>query len=256
MTFTLIGTGNMAHFLALRCKGLGWQCKGVWGRDKAKVCSLAAFLETEIIASLSEITDDCDYCILAVTDSAIAEIAAQLSLVNTIVVHTAGSQSLAILPQENKAVVWPVYSIAQANLPMKNDFPVVYETSHEMSAQKAKELAMVMSSNVVAATWQQRQWMHLIATFGNNFTNHIMAICEQLAHEQDLSFDLFKPILEQTFERVKETNPVNAQTGAAKRNDENTMRTHFELLKYHPVWQALYEKFSASIKDMYSSKGK
>jgi predicted short-subunit dehydrogenase-like oxidoreductase (DUF2520 family) len=228
----------------------------VWGRNVEKTAALASILQTTAFEQFNAIPDDYDCCIIAVTDNAIASIAQQLSFQKTTVVHTAGSQSLSILPQTNKAVVWPIYSITQTQISAVKDVPIVVEASNETSREKITSLAKSLSTKVLYADEQQRQWMHLIATFGNNFCNHILAICEHLAKEQNLSFEVFKPILKQTFERILANSPTVLQTGAAKRNDQVTMQHHLKLLQAHPQWQAVYENISASIKDMYSTKGK
>lgn len=256
MTYTLIGTGNMAYFLATCLHEAGFQCKGVWGRNKDEAKKLAQQINTNTFISLNEISDEQDACIIAVSDNAIEEISAQLHLENTVVIHTAGSVSLDALKQKNKAVLWSVYSILKNDLPKKKNIPLVCEAGSPLSEEIVLKIARAISGKVSTATYPQRQWMHLIAALTNNFTNHIVAICEVLSKEQEIDFDLFQPILQQTFERIQTGSAGSFQTGAAKRNDEATMQKHLSLLSAHPHWQQVYKILSASIKDLYSCKNK
>lgn len=246
----------MAYFLATRLHQAGFVCKGIWGRNEKEAKKLAQILHTDIFRSLSEISDEEGMCLIAVSDAAIKEVSAQLQLKNTVVIHTAGSVSTDVLKQKNKAVLWPVYSILKNDLPQERNIPIICEANNPHAKKTVLSIAHAISEKVVTANYEQRQWMHLIASFLNNFTNHLMAIGEVLCKEQHIDFGLFRPILEQTFERIENNSPIKLQTGAAKRNDINTMQKHLSLLAGYPQWQEVYQILSTSIKDLYSHKDK
>lgn len=256
MNYTLIGTGNMAHFLVNKFQENGYTCKGIFGRNKQVANSLATIIQTTIFDKLSDIPDVYDACIIAVADNAIQGISQNLNLKKTVVIHTAGSVSLNVITQANRAVLWTIFSIIKNDLPEQENIPVVCDSNNENSRQVVLKLANAISTNIEEAAFEKRQYMHLIAAIGNNFTNHLLSICEQLCKEKNISFDLFRPIIQQTFNRLATVTPYNAQTGAAKRGDEATIQKHLSLLQSHPLWQQVYEKFSASIKDMYNPTGK
>lgn len=256
MTYTLIGTGNMAYFLATRLQQAGWLCKGVWGRTPTEAEKLARQINTRVLASLNDISDEQDVCLIAVADHAIEEISAQLILQNTTVIHTAGAVALSAIKQENKAVLWPVYSILKNNLPQEKNIPLIGEASNPFAEEKLRKIAQVISTHLTIATHAQRQWMHLIAAFTNNFPNHLIAISEILCREQQIDPKIFHPILQQTFDRLQTGNAYSLQTGAARRKDETTLQKHVSLLTAYPLWQELYKMLSASIKDLYSDKDK
>ncbi|HRO42860.1 MAG TPA: DUF2520 domain-containing protein [Flavipsychrobacter sp.] len=252
MTYTLIGTGNMAWFLSKRLYEKGAKCTGVYGRNTEAATQLADSVHTNIVASLHQIPET-DFCIIAVTDRSISEISTQLHLKETVVVHTAGSIPLDVLVQTHKAVIWPVYSINKNNLPTHRNIPMVYEHSSEKAKQTVTQLAYTVSDMVQEVNWQQRQWLHLCAVIGNNFTNHLMTLCEKIAQSQNLPFSLIRPILQQTFETVTTIEPSLLQTGPAIRNDKETMQKHLHLLQQQTVLQELYRSLSASIEDLYKT---
>ena len=253
MNYTLIGTGNMAYFLAHRLQEMGFECKGVFGRDRSEATEIATVAKSKIFDSIEEV-EESDCCIIAVSDHAIAEVSNQLKLKRSVVIHTAGSVSLNAILQENKAVLWPIYSIIKTNLPIHKDFPIVCDFNNEIAKNMVMNVASALSDNVSQADDEKRKWMHLIAAMGNNFINHIMTIIENLCKENNISFDIFKPILQQTFHNIEANSPYELQSGAAKRNDEKTMKNHVALLSVNPYWENIYKVLSASIEDMYNKK--
>jgi predicted short-subunit dehydrogenase-like oxidoreductase (DUF2520 family) len=251
MTYTLIGTGNMAWFLATALKEAGYECMGVWGRTESSAAALAQMLGCAVIADLGSIKDEYDCCILAVTDHIIGEKAAELNLVKTPVVHTAGAVSLDVIPAPNRAVLWLIYSILKNDVPGHRNIPALVEANTPEARKAAARIARVISDMVHEVTGEQRQWLHLSAVMGNNFTNHLMTIVEQICKEQGVSFTLMLPILHQTFSRTVLMSPRDSQTGPARRGDDDTIARQTAMLENHPEFQKIYAAISASIEAMY-----
>jgi predicted short-subunit dehydrogenase-like oxidoreductase (DUF2520 family) len=250
MQFTIIGTGNMAWLLGTRLTQAGHTCMGVYGRNQEAASALAGTIGAPVLSSL-QVPDVYDACIIAVADHAIGAIATALSLQATTVIHTAGAVPLAVLPQVNKAVLWPVYSILKNDLPLHREIPVAVEAATEKALHLAQMIAASFSDHCFDADSTQRSWLHLTAVFSNNFVNHLMAIAAQICAEQDLPFSVIRPILQQTFERTATQSPRDVQTGPARRGDATTMNKHVSLLQEHPAWQAVYAAISASVENMY-----
>jgi hypothetical protein len=66
--------------------------------------------------------------------------------------------------------------------------------------------------------------------------------------QHQLSFDLLKPLITETAQKIQFAKPVDVQTGPAVRDDRETMKRHLELLNGSPELQQLYETLSDSIK--------
>lgn len=250
MQFAIIGTGNMAWLLGTKLTQAGHTCTGIYGRNARAAAELAQAVHAEVLHTV-HIPATCDACILAVSDHAVAGLAAQLSLSETVLVHTAGALPTDILPATHKAVLWPVFSIIKSDLPHHRNIPVAIEGNTDKASNIVKEIAGSFSDNCFTANSVQRSWLHLSAVFSNNFVNHLMAIAEQVCAEQSLSFSIMLPILQQTFERIATQSPGQVQTGPAKRGDTETMQKHLSLLASHPAWQAVYAAISASVENMY-----
>src|SRR5438105_1373649 len=126
MTFSIIGTGNIAWFLGSRLAAAKHTCTGVYGRDVRAARELADALLCDNAGSIPEVTDGlADVCFIAVSDTAIAGIAEGLSLKQTVLVHTAGAVSLDVIrpAASDAAVLWPVYSITKSDPPTHRDIP-------------------------------------------------------------------------------------------------------------------------------------
>jgi predicted short-subunit dehydrogenase-like oxidoreductase (DUF2520 family) len=254
MTFTIIGTGNMAWFLAKRLTAAGHQCVGVYGRNPQEAELLASSITVNPFKSLNDITDgQADMCFLTLSDYSIQSIAMRLFLESTVVVHTAGSVDMKVLAPASKdhAVLWPVYSIQKHNISMSREIPCAWEASSPKAKRFILSIAHGITDVLFEASGEQRRWLHMTAVISNNFINHLMAICEQICAAQNLPFSTLHPIIEQTFENIKHQSPYNAQTGPAKRGDKPTVDKHIAQLQSHPEWQQVYKVLSASIEHMY-----
>lgn len=248
----------MAWFLAQKLTAAGHSCTGVWGRNPAHAEELATDLRIKPYEYLSEIKDgEMDICFLALSDVAIETIAKKLSFETTVLVHTAGSVPINVLTQSARdcAVLWPVYSILKHNLPRHREVPCAWEGTTDKAKRYIQSIAHGLTDVLFEARGDQRKWMHLSAVIGNNFINHLMAICEQICREQQLPFAVVQPIIKQTFERIADHNPVELQTGPAKRHDTITIGGQTDLLRHHPDWQAVYKSITQSIENMYKNKG-
>ncbi|MBL7713026.1 MAG: DUF2520 domain-containing protein [Chitinophagaceae bacterium] len=254
LSFSIVGTGNMAWFLAERLSAAGHHFEGIYGRNLLAAQEIAAQYPTLIYTSLAEIPDrEHHICLLAVKDDALPAIAAQLRFQETSLVHTAGSVSIAVLAPSAKhyGVIWPVYSITRSRHFLRQDVPLVTESND--GSTLIGTLAGSISGLSGAMGEAQRFQLHLSAVFANNFTNHLIAVSEQLCAGQHIAFDYLKPLIEQTFERLQHQSPQNLQTGPAIRGDEATQQKHRDLLKDQPELAAVYQSLSISIRKMYEN---
>ena len=91
-----------------------------------------------------------------------------------------------------------------------------------------------------------RERLHVAGVFANNFTNHMYAIAADILRDTHIPFQVLLPLIDQTAEKVHHLPPREAQTGPAKRKDEQVMRHHLSLLKTEEQ-QQLYRLVSKMI---------
>lgn len=257
MTFTIIGTGNMAWFIGNKLVAARHLCKGVFGRNEMAVLRLAEALLCGKYGSILEAKEiEADVCFIAISDDAIAEVASKLSFKNTVLVHTAGAIPLSVLKSAapDTAVLWPVYSVSGLNPPSHRNIPIAWEASTAKAEKYMLSLAHAITDTLFEAKYEQRKWLHISAVISNNFTNHLMAICERICNENKIPFSALEPIIAQTFARFKQISPTTAQTGPAIRGDIQTISEQTQLLSGHPEWQKIYSAITESIQAMYPPK--
>jgi predicted short-subunit dehydrogenase-like oxidoreductase (DUF2520 family) len=256
MTYSIIGTGNMAWFLVKRLKTAGHQCDGIWGRNSETMKALAREMNVNPYKNVSAIADgEVDICFVTVPDHEIANAVQKLSFEKTVLAHTAGSMDLDVLNEHAKdyAVLWPVYSISKNSIPDHRNIPTAWEASSAKAKRYISTMGHSITDNLFEADAEKRKWLHLSAVVGNNFINHMMAICEQICAEQQLPPEAIQPIITQTFQRMNGHKAADLQTGPAVRGDKEVMERQVELLRHHPEWQELYKAISASIEKMYAA---
>ncbi len=106
---------------------------------------------------------------------------------------------------------------------------------------------ITITQNVYRINSAERKTLHLAAVFACNFPNYLYYLSQQLLAEHQLSFDLLRPLILETAEKVQDHLPGDVQTGPAVRNDEKTMTTHLQQLAEKPELQALYKLLSQGI---------
>jgi hypothetical protein len=68
-----------------------------------------------------------------------------------------------------------------------------------------------------------------------------------------LPFELLKPIIKETFEKLEILSPKNAQTGPAIRRDKKTINKHLKLIE-SPDLKSIYKVFTLAIQKKKNEK--
>ncbi len=254
MNFFLLGTGRVAHFIAGRSVAAGWNCAGVWGRNKEAANALAASLKAPVVESMGQVSGGADAILVALSDNAISQTAQALPLQKATLVHFSGTLPLeALLPHPNRAVCWPVYSIASGIAPSVK-IPFAGEAASPVAEKLLQQFAGELCGSLTLMNAKQRAQLHLSAVLANNFINHLLVLSGTLAAEAGLSFELLQPLIAQTLERAAGGPENLLQTGPAVRGDTETEAAHLQLLTAHPGWKRVYEALSHSIKQLYKQR--
>lgn len=254
---SFIGAGNVASSLCAGLAAAGHRILSVASKAGDSAAELSAVTGAQHRRDLS-VPDSCDILFLAVTDSAIEEVAARVDIPSrTLVVHTAGSVSMAALGRtRNAGVFYPLQTFTKGFSPDLGKVPFFIEATDSRSLEKLRELG----ESVGAGSWecdsQQRSRLHVAAVFTNNFSNFMMTSGELIAAEAGFDPSLLKPLAEETMRKVLRMGPVMAQTGPAKRDDVGTVKSHIDLLSFSPQHQELYRLISSMISGYYKKGSK
>jgi predicted short-subunit dehydrogenase-like oxidoreductase (DUF2520 family) len=252
MRVTLIGSGNMATYLGKQFMQNGHTIAQVFSRQLLHASQLAQLLQAEPINSFGLIHQEADLYIIAVKDAAIADIANAISLPQKLVLHTSGAVSKNILNTISNCygVYWPLKMIRK-NTEISTDLTAVMDGNNTDALQQIKQIFTPFSAMLITADDAMRAKMHLLASFTANFSNHLYKLAADFCAAEQIPFNSFYPIIQETAIAIQTKEPSLLQAGAAFRADASTMHQHLELLQNHPSMQELYKAISNSILSTY-----
>jgi len=195
-----------------------------------------------------------DIYLLTVPDDQIRELSAKLPFSNRLIAHTSGSVALDELDFNNRrAVFYPLQSFNREAAVNMAEVPVCIETEDQKDLGLLRELANFVSEKVVVMGSQKRLQLHLAAVIVNNFTNHLFHIARERLQEQDIDFELLKPLINKTVDKLGRLTPAQAQTGPARRGDRSTINKHLELIS-NSDHRAMYKTMTDLIQKAHGKK--
>jgi len=246
MKITILGNGKMANMLVQKLVSKPVSIE-MWGRDTQKIQSLYGSLPVHIIGDIERVGLESDLIILAVSDSAIANVAEKLGHKGCLVIHTSGATNIDILYNfKNRGVWWPPASV-QMIADEISDFPACVEANTiENKAQIISFSNLVGINHIFECDSLKRLQMHTAAVFANNFTTYIMLRLREYCEIHSIPIDIYKPMLKQAIGTFIENNPNNL-TGPASRGDKITLKKHIKTLESEPEMKNMYEFLTESI---------
>jgi predicted short-subunit dehydrogenase-like oxidoreductase (DUF2520 family) len=243
----LIGSGNVAqHLIQAFAKSKEIEVIQVFSRRK----------ETSIpLLDSSKITNDfndlaeADLYIIAVSDDAISKVSSELPFKNRLVVHTSGSVPIESLDNKNRrGIFYPLQTFTKNKAVDFSQIPICLESETETDFELLEKVAQSISNNAFKSNEKQRKALHISAVFVNNFVNEMYRIGNEICEENKVPFEILKPLILETVNKVMTLSPAAAQTGPAKRNDTQTIEAHLDFLS-NENHAKIYEILTQSIQN-------
>jgi len=250
MQITIIGSGNIATHFARFFYDHGLHITQVYSRTMAHAHVLAEMVSAQAVDKLSELDTEVDLILLAVSDDSIADVAAQLPhSTRAIVVHTSGATPLDVLSAFGRyGVIYPPQSINNHVMVDLSKIPFAIEGSSTEVEGILLEMMGKMAPGAFSCTSKQRLALHLASVFANNFSNALYQIAFDILQRENLDFNLIKPLILETAQKVQTHIPKQVQTGPAIRNDFKTINTHLQFLSNTPEWAEIYQQLTDFIR--------
>lgn len=204
------------------------------------------------------VPDNCDILILAVTDTAVMEIASSAGIPrHTLIVHTAGSVPLSALGRKSNAgVLYPLQTFTKGFPPDLGKVPFFIEATDSHSLEMLRDIGISIGAGAWDCDSLQRRHLHVAAVFTNNFANFMMTTGESIASAAGFDPALLHPLMEETMRKALRNGPASAQTGPAVRHDHGTIKSHIELLSFSPEYQKLYRLVTTMIAGHYKKNSR
>ena len=230
ITVSIIGSGNVAfHLISVLKKASEIKLVQVCARDRKNIQNL---IDTSQIVSKVEELKTVDVCIIAVSDAAISKVSKSIPFDNMIVAHTSGSIAMNDLSANNRrAVFYPLQTFSLHQKVEYSKIPICLESENSDDYEVIEKIASSISTVIYSINSKQRKALHVSAVFVNNFVNELYEVGNEICRENNISFDILKPLIEETALKVQTLTPREAQTGPAKRKDQQTILTHLDFLK-------------------------
>ena len=231
MNIVIIGKGNVATNLDYAFRKKGIACQMVSSRE-----------------GLDQLPQANVY-IYAVKDEALASVVAQVQgRERSLHLHTSGTMPITVFGEDkpHAGIFYPFQTFSKARL--IEDFstvPVFFEARGIDDISAVYSLALTITSHVYEATQHDRERLHVAGVFTNNFTNLMYTMAAELLQNTHIPFKALLPLIDETAAKVHMLAPRDAQTGPARRGDENVMNHHLSLLTEEQ--QAIYRLLSDAI---------
>lgn len=232
MNIIIIGKGNVATNLHYAFTKKGVACQMVSSRE-----------------GLDEVPQANVY-IYAVKDEALAEVVAQVKdKEKALHLHTSGTMPITVFGEDkpHAGIFYPFQTFSKARV--IEDFstvPVFFEARGIDDISAVYSLALTITSHVYEASQHDRERLHVAGVYACNFTNLMYTMAAELLKNTHIPFSALLPLIDETAAKIHALAPADAQTGPARRNDENVMHHHLALL--NDEQRVVYSMLSEAIK--------
>ena len=227
--------------------------------DASQVKLVQWYSRSKIHDQEIEVTNDikmlknAEIYILCVNDDSISDLSNQLIFNNKLVVHTSGSTTYESINRKNRrGVFYPLQSFSKTRKLNYSKIPICIEAENDLDLNILIDLCNKIGCGFHKINFEQRKNLHLAAIITNNFTNYLFSLSKEILSDQNLNFDILKPLINETVDKIHKLDPYESQTGPARRNDQNIIDMHIKMLK-DPEHQNLYKLISQMIKRKYDN---
>ena len=251
---TFIGSGNVATILSMELQKNGYNILEIWSKKQKSAKILADKLSCSYSVDLKNLKNP-DLFIVAVKDENIKDTIKLIQNKEIPIVHTSGSVGLDVFSNKNNfGVFYPLQTFSKEVSLNFNNLPICIEANNELIQKNLIKIGNSISSNIHLINSKQREKIHIAAVISCNFTNHMLTISESLMKENELKFDLLKPLIRETLEKALANSPNKVQTGPAIRKDLEIVQKHINLLSYDDKLKKIYSLISRHITSFKSSE--
>ncbi|OCA71826.1 NADP oxidoreductase [Chryseobacterium contaminans] len=248
MQIVIIGSGNVAYHMAKAFSLKGIFLAQIFGRNEKELSKISEELN---IPYSAEHLEDADLYIICVSDNSVGEVSKLITKQDCLVAHTSGSLPKETLSGEyRKASFYPLQTFSKSKELEYEKIPFFIEAENEKDTKILFDLASRISKNVMESTHEKRKYIHLTAVFACNFVNHLFSRAKEISDSQEIPFEYFLPLIDETVQKIHEIEPKMAQTGPAVRNDLRVLELHEQLLRNEESL-TIYKTMNHSIQKMY-----
>jgi predicted short-subunit dehydrogenase-like oxidoreductase (DUF2520 family) len=237
----ILGGGRAAWAFGSAWKRIGWPLSGVWLRDDSH-SHIAELLETARM-EMADLARDSELLLVAVSDRAIAEVAAAIPETDALIFHASG----ALLSIRGGFSLHPLKALPPVGAATDLEGTLlVFEGEHRRTA---KLIAAAVGSRFCEVAPEQKALYHAAAVFGSNYVAASLEIAQRLmarAGVTEVREDLVA-LAESAIRNWAGHEDGKRFTGPAARGDAGVLARHREALAADPRMAELYDLLAAEI---------
>lgn len=248
----ILGAGNVGYQLTWHLNNSGHTIVQVYSRHLPSAKWVGNLMDIPFTSDMAALTREADIYLIAVNDDSVADVATQLKLGDKVVAHTSGAVPMDILHgvSRNYGIFYPLQTLSRNISVDFSVIPICMNGVNDHTREILKDLATALTRQVVIVDDDKRLAIHVAAVIANNFTNHLFSISQLILERNGLSFEILKPLINETVRKIQNHEPLNVQTGPAVRHDEDTILKHLGFLSSDERFREIYDLMSRSIREM------
>jgi predicted short-subunit dehydrogenase-like oxidoreductase (DUF2520 family) len=224
MRLGILGGGRAAWAFGSAWKRIGWPLSGIWLRDDSH-SHIAELLETARM-DMADLARDSELLLVAVSDRAIAEVAAAIPNTEALIFHASG----ALLSLRDGFSLHPLKALPPVGTASDLEGTLlVFEGEHRRTA---KLMAAALGARFCEVAPGQKALYHAAAVFGSNYVAASLEIAQRLmtrAGVTDVKEDL-DALARSAVENWRSQEDGRRFTGPAARGDREVMTRHRQAL--------------------------
>ena len=245
---SIIGSGNVATHLGLAFKYSGVKIQEIISRNKESGFALSKKLDCMFNNQFANFLKT-DLIIICVKDDNIKEVIKKLP--NISMIHTSGSTDISVFDgRKNTGVLYPVQTLKKEIKIEFKSIPICIEANNEVFKKKLISLGNKISNKIYYLNSFQRKHIHLAAVIVSNFSNFCYIIAKKHLDNYEIDFSLLFPLIIKTANNITESDPIDNQTGPAKRGDNKIINEHLKMMK-NKNYKKIYQLLSQNILEEY-----
>lgn len=237
-----IGAGKLGSSLALAMANSGYKINLINSSNNSSSKKLSGILpQCQSTSKAQEIADKCELIFITTPDHIINKIVESIkwNKKNT-VIHCSGATSLSSLNSiENFGgkigAFHPLQTFPQKNLPQNILQGITFAIDSRSSINDLlKSIAKKLSCKTITLDPKDRALYHASATMACGFITSIINLSIQMWKDfpggKENALESLEPLIQTTFNNIKQIGPVQAYTGPIARGDVATISSHLEAI--------------------------
>jgi predicted short-subunit dehydrogenase-like oxidoreductase (DUF2520 family) len=236
MRLGIIGGGRAAWAFGSTWRRIGWPIDGVATRSESPITNLLA-AEATTIATLA---NRAELILIAVSDRAIAEVAASIPPTRAIIFHPSG----ALTSVRGGFSLHPLRALPPVGEPSDlRDTLLVFEGAHR---EIALPIAAEAGARFAEIAPEHKLLYHAAAVFGSNYVAALLDIAEALIGIDGVRDDL-AALAQSAIANWRAHPGPQRFTGPAARGDRQVLERHLAALRERPELAEIYRLLARTI---------